>query len=269
MIKKLGCALILACLIITGCTMSSPPPAETPPTEIPPADSAQPNPPSDDNHGASDQQPEALDTFLIKKGAALTENIPYRDIESVAVLVNKQNALPTDYVPPDLVEVNIPFTFKEKSEKRMMRKEAAQHLEELFAHAKDEGFILYGISGYRSYTTQKGLFAYNVRRFGSEKDANQISARAGESEHQTGLAMDISSQSVNFGLVQTFGETVEYDWLKDHAHEYGFIIRYLKGKEFMTEYMYEPWHLRYVGVDLATKLYESKLTYEEYLFFKI
>lgn len=209
------------------------------------------------------------DNFLLKRGAAVQEALNYHDITSVTVLVNKQNSLPADYIPPDLVEVDIPFTFQEKAEKRMMRKEAALNLEELFAAAKENGVVLYGVSGYRSYLTQKYLFEYFTRRDGSEEKANQISARPGESEHQSGLAMDITSQSVNFGLIESFGRTPEYEWLKDNAHHFGFIIRYPQDKEHITEYSYEPWHLRFVGKELATELYENNMTFEEYLFFRI
>jgi len=209
------------------------------------------------------------DTFLLERGAAVQEAFNYQDITAVTVLVNKQNGLPANYTPPDLVEVNIPFTFQEKAEKRMLRKEAALHLEELFAAAKENGIILYGVSGYRSYLTQKYLFEYFTRRDGSEEKANQISARPGESEHQSGLAMDVSCQSVNFGLIESFGRTPEYEWLKDNAHLFGFIIRYPQGKEHITEYSYEPWHLRYVGTELAASLYDNRMTYEEYLFFRI
>jgi len=209
------------------------------------------------------------DNFQLQIGEATKETVAYKDIESVAVLVNKQNSIPADYVPPDLVYVDIPFTFSEKVEKRMMRKEAAEKLEELFKAAKEENVILYGVSGYRSYETQKALFAYYVQRDGSEEKANMISARPGQSEHQTGLAMDVSCQSVNYGLNENFGDTPEYAWLKDNAHLFGFIIRYPKGKEHITGYSYEPWHLRYVGVELATALHELDMTYEEYLFFRI
>ncbi|NLP44578.1 MAG: M15 family metallopeptidase [Peptococcaceae bacterium] len=230
--------------------------------ELDPAISPEPN-------NGTLPESEIEDNFLLEIGEATKETIAYKDTESVAVLVNKQNSLPADYVPSDLVYVDIPFTFSEKVEKRMMRKEAAEKLEELFVAAKEENVVLYGVSGYRSYQTQKSLFAYFVQRDGSEEKANQISARPGESEHQTGLAMDVSCQSVNFGLNENFGDTAEYAWLKDNAHHFGYIVRYQKGKEHITGYSYEPWHLRYVGVELATALYEQDLTYEEYLFLKI
>ncbi len=252
MLKKRVTLLTLFILFITmGChKVSQPPSTPIPVIQQPQLDSIK-------------------DTFTLKIGEATKDAISYKDVASVTVLVNKQNELPSDYVPPDLVEVDIPFTFKEKAEKRMLRQEAAEKLAELFKEAKTNGIILYGVSGYRSYQTQKYLFSSFIQRFGNEEEANQISARPGESEHQTGLAMDVTSQSVNFGLEQKFGDTEEYAWLKDNAHHYGFIERYPKGKEYLTEYIYEPWHLRYVGVELATKLYEEKITYEEYLFFRI
>lgn len=210
-----------------------------------------------------------VDTFLLRIGAAVQGTVDYHAEDSITVLVNKANELPADYVPSDLVDVNILFTFKEQAEKRMMRQEAASKLEELFAAGKEQNIILYGVSGYRSYQTQESLFASFVRRYGSEEQANQISAKPGQSEHQTGLAMDVTAQSVNFGLEEKFGNTVEYSWLIENAHRFGFIIRYPKGKEYLTEYTYEPWHLRYIGQELATKLYEQNITYEEYLFFRI
>src|SRR5699024_5685972 len=97
-----------------------------------------------------------------------------------------------------------------------------------------------------------------------EEAANRYSAKPGESEHQTGLTMDVTSQSFGFQLGEAFGETEEGKWLKDHAHEAGFIIRYPEGKEDITGYVYEPWHIRYLGKEMATYVYESGLTYEEY-----
>lgn len=265
MLKKLLVFFMIVSFITSGCGRISP----SVNSNLPPKDNLS----GQGDHPVADSNPppetDYVDNFMLKIGEATKEAISYRDTESIAVLVNKQNELSPDYVPSDLIEVNIPFTFKEKADKRLMRREAADHLAELFNAAKENHIILYGVSGYRSYQTQKSLFSYFTQRDGSEEKANQISARPGESEHQTGLAMDISSQSVNFGLVENFGDTKEYAWLKDHAHLYGYVIRYPKGKEHITEYTYEPWHLRYVGKELATRLYEENLTYEEYLFFRI
>lgn len=194
-------------------------------------------------------------------GAIATED----GTESQPILVNKEHALPADYAPTDLRDVKIPFSFSEDSPRRMMRDEAASALEGLVAAAEQEGVILAGVSGYRSYETQEAVFASHVQRLGSEEAANQVSAYPGESEHQTGLAMDISSPSVGYQLTQALGETREGRWLADNAARFGFIIRYPKGKENVTEYQYEPWHLRYVGVEHASQIAERGLTLEEYL----
>ncbi|GAB2698966.1 D-alanyl-D-alanine carboxypeptidase family protein [Paenibacillus thermoaerophilus] len=179
------------------------------------------------------------------------------------VVVNKQRRLPEGYVPPDLTEPQVPFSFTGKNERRYMRKEAAEALEKLFAAAKEDGIELVAVSGYRSQTTQKALFEGYVKTQG-EKLARQYSAEPGHSEHQTGLAMDVSSKSAGFSLEEKFASTAEGKWLAEHAHEHGFIIRYPKGKESVTGYNYEPWHLRYVGVDIAREIQKAGLTLEEY-----
>ncbi|MFF2885804.1 D-alanyl-D-alanine carboxypeptidase family protein [Paenibacillus sp. NPDC057967] len=181
---------------------------------------------------------------------------------ALAALVNKSHPLEGSYAPDDLVAIEVP-TVLQNAEVNQLRKEAAEALKELFAGAEKEGYKLYARSGYRSYETQQALFADYVSREG-EAAANRYSARAGQSEHQTGLAMDVTSDSVSKGLTEEFGETDEGRWLAEHAHQYGFIIRYPKGQEGITGYIYEPWHIRYLGVELATKVFDSGLTYEEY-----
>lgn len=181
----------------------------------------------------------------------------------IAVLVNKHIMLPDGYKPSDLVEPNIPFIFKEKDERRLMRKEAAEALEKLFAGAKEDGIYLAGVSGYRSYETQKSLFDYYVKVQGKEV-ASKYSAIPGHSEHQTGLAMDVSGSNGKCATEDCFADTPEAKWLAQHASEYGFIIRYPKGKESITGYNYEPWHLRYVGIQIAKEITEKGITLEEY-----
>ena len=188
-----------------------------------------------------------------------------KDLQSSLILINKENPLPDDYVPEDLVEVNIPFSFKGKSEKKTLREEAAAALELLINKAKEENIFIYGVSGYRSFKTQEAIFASNVNMYGSEEEANKVSAYPGQSEHQTGLVMDVSSASVNYGLIERFAETPEGIWLIENAAEFGFIIRYPKGKEDITGYVYEPWHIRYVGIDHAKKIMEQGITLEEYI----
>lgn len=199
-----------------------------------------------------------------EESESLRDKIDYTSPDSIHVLVNKEHTLPSDYTPTDLVVPDVRFPFAEDDPKKQLRKEAAQALEKLFAAAEAEGHYLYAISGYRSYERQEAIFASNVQKHG-EEHANTFSARAGESEHQTGLVMDISSEAVGFQLVTEFGETPEGKWVQEHAHEYGFVVRYPEGKEAITKYQYEPWHLRYLGVEVATALYESGQTYEEYL----
>jgi D-alanyl-D-alanine carboxypeptidase len=183
--------------------------------------------------------------------------------DDIAVLVNKTYALPENFKPKDLVEPNVPFIFKEKSEKRLMRKEAAEALEKLFAGAKKDGVYLAGVSGYRSRSTQKALFNRYVQKDGEEA-ARRYSAEPGHSEHETGLAMDVSGSDGKCAAEDCFAGTKEAKWLAEHAHEYGFIIRYPQGKESVTGYQYEPWHLRYVGNDIAKEIAEKGITLEEY-----
>jgi D-alanyl-D-alanine carboxypeptidase len=179
------------------------------------------------------------------------------------VIVNKQRLLPADYVPTDLVEPKVRFPYTEKLEKRKLRKEAAAALTEMFDAAEQEGIILYAVSGYRSYQTQKSLYASYVKRDG-EAAAARYSAKPGTSEHQTGLTMDVSSESNNFQLTQAFGTTKEGKWLAKHSWEYGFIIRYQQETEDITGYMYEPWHIRFIGKPTAKDVFEQSVTLEEY-----
>ncbi|MFB9327535.1 D-alanyl-D-alanine carboxypeptidase family protein [Paenibacillus aurantiacus] len=183
---------------------------------------------------------------------------------STAVLVNKQRNLPSTYVPADLVVPNVPFSFAGSSPKKQMRGIAADALEKLFAAAKKDGIKLAAVSGYRSYATQKAIFDRNQAIKGADV-ANRTSALPGQSEHQTGLAMDISSASAGYALEASFGDTKEGKWLAKHAPEYGFIIRYGKGMEKLTGYSYEPWHVRYVGVYIAKEITNKHLTLEQYL----
>ncbi|WEG11491.1 M15 family metallopeptidase [Pullulanibacillus sp. KACC 23026] len=186
-----------------------------------------------------------------------------KDPTSITVLVNKTHKLPDGYVPPHLVYPKVAFPYSDLIEKRMMRDVAAKALESMFAAAKNDGIVLYGESGYRSYIRQESVYAYNVKTKGKAQ-ASIVSAYPGTSEHQTGLAMDITAADVQDDLVQAFGSEPEGKWVAKHAHEYGFIIRYPKGKESITGYEYEPWHIRYVGVKAATYIYEHHLTLEEY-----
>lgn len=182
---------------------------------------------------------------------------------STLVLANKNRNLPADYEPDDLVVPNVAFSFSGDDPKKQLRREAATALESLFAAAKQDGIDIMAVSGYRSYKKQRSLYNYYVSQHG-EEEAARFSARAGQSEHQTGLAMDVSSASVGYGLEESYGETTEGKWLVAHAAEHGFILRYLNGKENITGYQYEPWHIRYVGTDVAKQIMDQGITLEEF-----
>lgn len=183
--------------------------------------------------------------------------------DSTTVLINKEFALPSDYVPENLVVPSVPFSFSGYKEKKLLREDAAKALEELFKASEEAQLSLFAVSGYRSYDRQKAIYDSNVARNGSER-TDQFSARPGYSEHQSGLAMDVSTNSIHFRLDEEFAATPEGRFLADHAHEYGFIIRYPEGKSDITGYSYEPWHIRYVGKELAEELHSKGITLEEY-----
>lgn len=185
------------------------------------------------------------------------------DPNSITVFVNKEYCLPKDFVPSDLVVPDIDFDISGFSERKQLRKEVAEAIEKLFAAALEEGYTLYGVSGYRSYSRQKEIFLNNIVKKGKSHTL-KYSAAPGTSEHQTGLAMDVSAKSVRFKLVTAFANCPEGKWLAAHAHEYGFIIRYPADRTEITGYAYEPWHIRYVGKNLAAYLYANDLTLDEY-----
>ena len=155
------------------------------------------------------------------------------------MLVNKKYALPATYNPG-------------------VNATAYQALKSLQAGASAAGHNIPLVSGFRSYSRQTTLYNNYVVRDGVAK-ADTYSARPGHSEHQSGLAFDVGAIDDNYG------NTPAGTWLKDNCHKYGFIIRYLKGKEHITGYKYEPWHIRYIGVEHATKIYNQQITLEEYL----
>ena len=189
--------------------------------------------------------------------------MPHQAPTDTLILVNKANRAPT--VPVTLVKPNVTPTKEAVSENIYMQPEAAKALESLFEAALAEDITLLATSGFRSYATQKAIFERKLERM-SEKSANASVAKPGYSEHQTGLAMDVEGlSSLGSGLVADFGETKEGIWLAEHAHEHGFILRYPKGKTDITGYIYEPWHIRYVGREAAEQIYAMDITLEEYL----
>lgn len=182
--------------------------------------------------------------------------------DSITVLVNKSHPLPKNYKPYKLIPPSVPFDTDEYSEKHLLRPEAATALEELFLLAEHEQISLCAISGFRSYERQEEIYKENLQAHGT-LHTSLYSAKPGCSEHQTGLAMDVSTYSINYALEPYFAETREGIWLEKNACRCGFILRYPKDKVHITGYAYEPWHLRFVGVLPATYLTKKHLTLEE------
>lgn len=205
-----------------------------------------------------------IDKTLLNETIEVNGKQQIINVSNYVALVNKEVGLPETYIPEDLVIPNVLFSFGNQDiEKAYLRQEAATALENLFNDAKLENISFFAVSGYRSYSRQKVIYQNEVAVSGEEW-ANKSVAVPGFSEHQTGLAMDVSAQCVGFALTEELGKTTEGIWLAQNAHKYGFIIRYPEGKEQITGYRYEPWHLRYVGIDIATDIFENNLTLEEY-----
>ncbi|MEK4487459.1 M15 family metallopeptidase [Psychrobacillus sp. FSL H8-0484] len=161
------------------------------------------------------------------------------------LIASKKYPLPSTYAPGE-------------------NKEAREAFERMAAEAALSGYELVAFSSYRSFDYQIQLYERYVNNDGQE-EADRYSARPGYSEHQTGLAFDIGEKlfEEHFARV-SFGETEAGKWVAANAHKYGFVMRYPNGKEKITGYMYEPWHFRYIGEDLAPKVYEAGITLEEY-----
>lgn len=185
------------------------------------------------------------------------------DPDDVAVLVDRQRRLPEGYEPTDLVEAQVPFTFANPDPKRFLRRDVATATVELFGAAAVDGLPLRAVSGFRSEASQRDLHSAYVARDGLAA-ADRYSARPGHSEHQTGLAIDVTSLDGTCPAEDCFAGRPEATWLAEHAHEHGFIVRYPADGEALTGYSYEPWHLRFVGVELATALHRDGLTLDEW-----
>ena len=172
------------------------------------------------------------------------------------LLVNKYNYLQADYIPQDIVNIPLTYAFDDNQ----TTKEVLSAFKNMWSAAKKEDLTLIVNSSYRDYASQEQVWnSYDLQR--GEEYADSIAARAGYSEHQTGLALDITTYGAN---KTTFEETDEFKWLDKNAHKYGFILRYPKDKEDITGYAYESWHYRYVGKEIATKIKKEGITFDEY-----
>lgn len=184
-----------------------------------------------------------------------THDIEVSDIDNL-VIVNKYYKLDKNY-EPELFAINRKYAINER---QYLTKEAKLAFEEMCDIAKKDGVRIYSGSAYRSYSYQNTLYNNRVKSDGVEY-ANKTAAKAGYSEHQTGLAIDILNGSFQY----LDSDDNEYKWLIDNSYKYGFILRYPSEKEEITGYSYEPWHFRYLGIEVATILKEKNITYEEYI----
>ena len=168
-------------------------------------------------------------------------------------LINKEHPLPEGYIPENLIDIGLPFDAMPGDPKKLLEKKAAQAAYALFQSAARQSLTLIGISGYRSYERQKKLYT-----------GNPYIAAPGTSEHQSGLALDVSCPRAGLKLTEDFAATPEGIWLSRNASLYGFILRYPKDKEHITGIPWEPWHIRYVTKPFASYLSLTGLTLEEY-----
>lgn len=192
-----------------------------------------------------------------------TQQQTLSDPTDVSVVVNKLRPLPAGYVPADLVAPNVALRLAKTEPEMQLRKEAATALEQMFADAKAQGVTLVLTSGYRSETEQKQVYGYYVEQKG-QAAADTDSARPGYSEHQTGLAVDVGRSDKKCQTEACFGDTPEGKWVIANAAKHGFVLRYLRDKDAVTGYTYEPWHLRYMGKDLAGQISATGKTVEEF-----
>lgn len=187
-----------------------------------------------------------------------TDTIKVKDPDDLLVLVNKYNCLPNNYKPSDLTYLD--GAYGDKVPMREVIKESFLKLKE--AAEKEEKMKLMPSTAYRSESLQTTLYNNYVAKDGKEA-ADTYSARPGCSEHQTGLAIDL--RNVLLGTTGTRLTEENYKWLEENAYKYGFIIRFPKDKEFITGYIFENWHIRYVGNEIAKIIHDNDLTLEEYI----
>lgn len=176
-------------------------------------------------------------------------------------LVNADNKLSETYEPADLEKMTVK---RATSAAVYMRKEAARALERMFEAAKEVGYTLYLKSGYRSYGTQATTYNNRLQSNGGKDDG--VVAQPGASEHQTGLSCDIlnGDYAGRPRMTTDFAQTAEAQWMKENCAAYGFILRYPEGKTDITGIIFEPWHFRYVGKDVAGYVEREGITYEEF-----
>lgn len=251
-----------------GNAESNTPEEKEPDTNAPETDNSKPDTtvkPTDDEEDQKDETP--VTVGAVDPDPKTAEGIKALLNDPLLILVNRDHKVSSDYAGYDLVSYN--------SDHKMNRV-AAEALKKFIAAGRTEGYNYILYSGYRTYTRQYNNYynkiAYWKNQGKSEEEAlrltNQYYAPPGASEHQTGLAADVCIPKIvneYACLHEDYAFTDEFKWFSTHAHEYGFILRYRLGDEDITGYSYEPWHYRYVGVEVATEIYKRDITFEEYI----
>ncbi|MCD8519639.1 MAG: M15 family metallopeptidase [Erysipelotrichaceae bacterium] len=218
-----------------------------------------------ENHQHLSRRQDRLQTILNQKNPFhstydpnITLTIPIENPTALDVVINRLHGLTHEHEPEDLVNLR---TLDATQPSQRLREEAAQAFLKLKAAVlNDLNLTIEVRSGYRSFATQMRLFNQYALKDGVRL-ANTYSAFAGQSEHQSGLSMDVAEQGSSF---LEFGSSLAYPYLQAHAYKYGFILRYPRNQSHITGYIYEPWHWRYVGVALATQLKEQGCTLDEW-----
>ncbi len=239
---------------------AAPAPTATPVPTATPAPTATPRPtatPTPLPLGTTQAEHAGNLTFTYPEAAPLNT-----DTSTYTLLVNKEYPLTSDYTP-FMVEPNVDIYHPRNNERRYLQPIAAAALEELFAAAEGDGFHLVLRCGFRSYQLQKSIYSHQLRYRGYY-ETSRFHALPGTSEHQTGLAVDLCCEATNYENNFDILSTKEYEWLLENAADYGWILRYPEDKTEITGYNFEPWHFRYVGIELAVYLTENDLTLEEY-----
>lgn len=172
------------------------------------------------------------------------------------MLVNKYFQLDKDYTPKDIIKASGVYAYANNS----LSEEAYMAFKKLNKAATDSGYTILINSSYRDFKSQDDIWTKRKDYYG-EDFADKYAARAGHSEHQTAYAIDVADF---YDVNDKFGDTEAFIWMRDNSHKYGFILRYPKGKENITGYSYEPWHYRYVGIDVASVIYNENITFDEY-----
>ncbi|MGI6206542.1 MAG: M15 family metallopeptidase [Anaerovoracaceae bacterium] len=248
-LTALALAIVFSAVLVTGCGSGS-----TDLSVSSSADSAEAESSTSGETSTSDARSESAQQQLDQDVA-----------DGYLILVNKdeENHLAPTYEPSDLQQVEYVATDRSPAG-WSMRKTAAEQFNLMSEAAAAEGIDVVVTTAYRSYEFQTQLFNSYVAQKG-EAEANKTSARPGESEHQTGLAADLSTSEIDYANSSAFGDTQAGKWIAENCWKYGFIIRFPEGMDSITGYSYEPWHVRYVGKTAAKEIYDQNITLEEYV----